>query len=375
MKLCVFPNDPIIDYFEKGEIKERYFNPENIFHEIHVISFTDKEVEESKVQTLAGDAKLQIHCVGKINLRNRSNFLQKIISLVQKIGPDVIRSYNPFLAGWFAAKCSKQLGIPFFLSLHTQYDYNRNLARKNNLKKFFALKYTERFVEPFVIKNADKITIVFKIIEPYVLKYRTDRPEVLYNKIDCDKFAAAQPMNNFSSPTIISVGRLIPEKNHQCLISAMKGIDAQLLIIGNGPLYQELVGMIKKENLENKITIKQRVPHEEIARFYKSASLFALAYDTSVEGLPIPVLEAMAAGLPIVISTPKDGFSEGLENIVVFSKRDPESFAKNINMVLGDANLQKTLAEKSQKKAVEFDSKKIEKREAEIYRELIGLRQ
>ena len=53
MKACIFPNDPIIAYLEKGEIKERYFNPNNIFDEIHIISFIDKDVEVEKVQKIA----------------------------------------------------------------------------------------------------------------------------------------------------------------------------------------------------------------------------------------------------------------------------------------------------------------------------------
>ena len=92
MKLCIFPNDPIIAYFEKGEIKERYFNPNNIFDEIHVISFIEKDVEESKVQKIAGDAKLVIHSMGKINLKNRKKHLPKILELVDKINPDIIRA-------------------------------------------------------------------------------------------------------------------------------------------------------------------------------------------------------------------------------------------------------------------------------------------
>ena len=71
MKLCIFPNDPIIAYYQKREIKERYFNPENLFDEIHIISFTDKEIDVSKVQQIAGNAKLIIHTVGKINVKNR----------------------------------------------------------------------------------------------------------------------------------------------------------------------------------------------------------------------------------------------------------------------------------------------------------------
>jgi len=54
LKLCIFPNDPIIAYYEKGEIKERYFNPNNFFDEIYIISFIENDIEESKVQSLAG---------------------------------------------------------------------------------------------------------------------------------------------------------------------------------------------------------------------------------------------------------------------------------------------------------------------------------
>jgi hypothetical protein len=150
----------MIAYYNKGEIKERYYNPKNFFEEVHIISLIDNDIEENKVQTIVGTAKLKIHSVGKINIKNRNNNLERITDLVEKINPDIIRAYNPFVEGWLAAKCAKKLDIPFYLSLHTQYDYNRKLVKKRNLKKYFALKYTEKFIEPFVLQNADKITIV-----------------------------------------------------------------------------------------------------------------------------------------------------------------------------------------------------------------------
>jgi hypothetical protein len=60
-KLCVFPNDPIISYYMKGEIKDRYYNPDNVFDEIHIISFIDTDVDASLVQKIAGNGKLIIH--------------------------------------------------------------------------------------------------------------------------------------------------------------------------------------------------------------------------------------------------------------------------------------------------------------------------
>ena len=61
MKLCVFPNDPISAYYEKGEIKDRYYNPKNLFDELHIISFAETDIDISLVQKIAGNAKLFIH--------------------------------------------------------------------------------------------------------------------------------------------------------------------------------------------------------------------------------------------------------------------------------------------------------------------------
>lgn len=371
MKLCVFPNDSLNSYFIKGEIKERYFNPNNFFDEIHVISFIEKDVNETKVKSMVGNALFKIHSVGKISIKDRKKHVNSIIKLVKELKPDVIRAYNPYLQGWFAAKCSKELGIPFFVSLHTQYDVQRQIAKKINLKKYLGLKYSEKFLESFVLENADKITIVYKIIEPYVTKRIGKKPELLYNKVDCKKFENAKLILGLSSPLIISVGNLIKEKNHQCLVKAMKNVNAKCLIIGNGKEYDNLTKLIQNEKLENKVIIKTAVPHNEIQNYYKSAKVFALAYDPNLEGLPIPVIEAMATGIPVVIPNPNREFSDGLENIAVFADRTPESFSKEISRLLSDKNLYKEISSKCKNKAQEFDQEKIEKREKEIYVGLI----
>jgi len=77
MKLCIFPNDSLKSYYEKGELKEAYFNPGNYFQEIHIISLFDEEIKEEKVQELAGKAILKIHKIGKVNLSNYRSFEKK----------------------------------------------------------------------------------------------------------------------------------------------------------------------------------------------------------------------------------------------------------------------------------------------------------
>ena len=372
MKLCIFPNDPISSYFKKGEIKPRYFNPKNLFNEVHVISFVENDIESEKVQKIAGDAKLQIHSVGKISIKDRKKNVEKILEIVSGIEPDVIRAFNPRLEGWFAAKCSENLKIPLFVSLHTQFDHAMQLAKKSNLKRYLGLKYIEKFIAPYVLQNADKIIIVFKIIEPYVQKQGGKKPELLYNRIDIEQFSNGNKIESLPKPLIISVGNLIKEKNHECIIRAMKNVDAYCLIIGKGEHYENLINLIKKENLEEKIIIKDFVPHSEIQDYYKSADVFALAYDPELEGLPIPVIEAMASGLPVIIPNPKEDYSDGLEGIALYSNRNATSFAKNINKLLKNKEIHQSFSNKSVNKAKEFDYKILEKREAEIYSELVN---
>lgn len=77
LKICIFPNDPLIAYYNKGEIKDRYYNPENFFDEVHFITLTDQDIEAAKIQKIAGKAKIVIHSVGKINIKNRKKYLKK----------------------------------------------------------------------------------------------------------------------------------------------------------------------------------------------------------------------------------------------------------------------------------------------------------
>ena len=83
--LVVFPNDPIKAYYKKGEIKERYYNPCNFFDEVHIISPCDKDIEEDKVQTIVGNAKLNIYPIGKFNPLKFFSYRNKVLKLVKEI--------------------------------------------------------------------------------------------------------------------------------------------------------------------------------------------------------------------------------------------------------------------------------------------------
>ena len=271
MIICVFPNDPLKTYFEKGEIKERYFNPNNIFDEVHVISLFDKEIDETKVKIVAGNAKFKIHTVGKVTLINKNKKKKEIIELIKKINPDVIRSFNPLLQGWMATKIKQKLNIPLVISLHG--DYDRDLRYQNkknhNYKQYLKLQLTKIMLEKYSLSNADEVIIIYNFIRNYAKKMGAKKINLIYNKVDLSQFSPnSRIKNELDIPTIICVGRLIKEKNQECLIYAIKNLDVKLLLIGNGVEYTNLKQLVKSLKIENKVQFETSIQHQKIAEYY-----------------------------------------------------------------------------------------------------------
>lgn len=96
-----------------------------------------------------------------------------------------------------------------------------------------------------------------------------------------------------------------------------------------------------------------------------------MAYDPKIEGVPIPVLEALGCGIPIVIPKPDPRLSDGLEDAVEFSEFTSEAFHDKLKKIIEDKDYSQKLSKKAQEKSKDFSSSMIEEREASIYKELI----
>ena len=367
-KLVVFPNDALLDYYNKGEIKERYFNPENWFDEIHIISLFKKEIDEKKVQKLAGNAKLIIHNFGKVNLTNYKSYEENIMTKICEINPSIIRSFNPRIQGWLATKIGNKLGIPVIISLHTNYLQQTNLEKKRgNYFKFLKLKYLAKKLEKFSLENSDSVICVYEFIVPYAKQMNASNIEVIYNKIDLEEFSI-DIAKKFESikPLIISVGRLIKQKNRIPLIKSIKDLDVELLIIGDGPELENINNVIDYNNLKSKVKIIKKIPNDELAQYYRSADIFALPLE-NLDGIPIPFLESMACGLPVVTTKHSDSFSEITDEAVVFVENDPEEFSNAFKRIISDTEYKEKLISKSLKIAKLIGGDLMERKELELY--------
>jgi colanic acid/amylovoran biosynthesis glycosyltransferase len=144
--------------------------------------------------------------------------------------------------------------------------------------------------------------------------------ERVYNGIHPEEFVRA----DFSAepPEIVSVGRLIEKKGFGELIAAcamlrQRGVEFRCRIIGSGPLEEKLRRQIAEAGLAKLVTLEGARAEAEVIAFLKRARVFALACthdpDGGSDNLPTVIMEAMAAGLPVV-STRVAGVPEMIDD-------------------------------------------------------------
>jgi glycosyltransferase involved in cell wall biosynthesis len=111
------------------------------------------------------------------------------------------------------------------------------------------------------------------------------------------------PENSSKNPkSILCVGRLEEYKGIQDIIQALPYLDSgfHAKVVGKGPYKDQLSALVKKLNLEHRVTFFQDLPRDELLRMYSEAGLFVLL--SRFESYSIVVAEALACGTPCIVS-------------------------------------------------------------------------
>lgn len=144
-------------------------------------------------------------------------------------------------------------------------------------------------------------------------RYKTPQHKisVIYNGFEKSRFYAGddgqeivEKRGLISKGYLLSVGRLEPRKNYLTLIRSyarLLDVKLPLVIIGQPHFgFDEVFQTIRKLNLENRIIVLSDIQDHELPAFYRHAKLFI--YPTWAEGFGMPLLEAMASGVPVISS-------------------------------------------------------------------------
>jgi len=210
-----------------------------------------------------------------------------------------------------------------------------------------------------------------------------DDYEIIPNGVNYDRFAAPGPpfaQYKDGKLNILFLGRLEKRKGLPYLLQAYAQVkarmpDTRLLIVGpDGGMRQSCEAFVQRERLKD-VVFTGYVSEEDLPRYYSTADVFC-APNTGNESFGIILLEAMAAGTPVVASD-IEGFAyvvghqtEGL----LMPRRDSDALADALLQLLGDPDRRQEMGRNGQIKAQSFDWSRVSQQVLSFYERVAGER-
>ena len=211
--------------------------------------------------------------------------------------------------------------------------------------KRFVLQYV--FLKPNikpVWKQAGAVVANSEGLKELALKTSPDQEiSVIYNGIDISEFRPdLNEVNINGEMRIVCVSRLIERKGIRFLIEAigkLKDRDIKLILVGEGNQEDELKKLVVDSRIPDRVEFKGYMDHDSIADLYRTSDVFVLP--SLNEGMSNALLEAMASGLPVIV-TDTGGTSELIDgNGVVVPMCDSDAIAEAIREFMDNPDTHK----------------------------------
>jgi phosphatidylinositol alpha-mannosyltransferase len=200
----------------------------------------------------------------------------------------------------------------------------------------------------------------------FIDRYFPGDYKVIPNGVDVHRFASVKPFARWrdGTPNILFVGRFESRKGIGYLLKAYRilkkrGYDCRLLVIGGGPGEREVRRYIATRRLTG-VELLGRVSDEDKTRYFATADIY-VSPATGRESFGIVLLEAMAAGTPIVCSDIhgyKGVVRRGREALLV-PPRKPKGIAFAVGQLLGDEEMRREMGRNGQERAAEFSWERV----------------
>jgi glycosyltransferase involved in cell wall biosynthesis len=255
---------------------------------------------------------------------------------------DLIHAHGALPCGHAAMLLSRELGIPFVVSVHGLDAYSTvQVGGRSG-------KWCRRISQRTYIASR-RVICISEHVREQVLEGvgRSCRTSVVHNGVDTDLFSpSTEPPTD--PPVILSVGNLIPIKGHVSLIRAVASLKSDfpslvLEIIGRGPEQPRLKELVCKLELADSVRIIERRSRRATAAAMRRCTIFALP--SRYEGLGCVYLEAMSTGKP-VIGCRGQGIAEIIQqgsNGFLVGPDNEKELAVAISMLLRDETRRKNL--------------------------------
>lgn len=228
-------------------------------------------------------------------------------------------------------------------------------------------------LESRVFPAADRIAVTTHAMRGSLANRFPDlmgRIRLIPNYVDTDQFWPSNDQDGVTSPRLIYIGRLNSEqKNLPELLKAVHGLEMEFLIVGQGPLKDEV---IRETEQNSRISYLGSIPNHELPRYLNQCTAFILP--SLYEGHPKTLIEAMACGLPVIASD-----VPGINNLIqhgvtgYLCGTDSDSIRNAILTVMNDLELQKQLGQNAREYVQKhFSLDRIVEMEMSLYEEILS---
>lgn len=355
-------------------------------HTVYIVTVNNENMkykyeEDEKVIRIPGIP------VGIYDYRLTGIYPVKIVNKIRKWHLDVIHSQTEFGVGTFARIIAKQFHIPLVHTYHTMYeDYVHYITKgyfvgtSKKIVEYLTLFYCDKTISELIVPT-EKTKELFKE------KYKVNRNVyVIPTGIEIEKFYLENNKNlNILEKrnslgiakddfVILFVGRIGTEKNIDLLLNGMDKLiklskKIKLLIIGDGPDMGYYKEYVYKRKLGKNVIFTGKVPWDSISEYYLIADIFATASVTETQGLT--VIEAMAAGLPVVCINDESFTGTIMNNVDGIIFNNLEEYIEAITKLYQDRELLKNLGKKARIDAEKYSLEKFATSVLEVYRTAI----
>jgi glycosyltransferase involved in cell wall biosynthesis len=290
---------------------------------------------------------------------------EKILRVSKIFNPDVIRAFNTHFAAELGYFVSQELDIPLVISAH---DPSRLTSAINYADSLVCISdhLADLAMANYGI-NLNKITIIPDGVDTQRLFYPRD------------SFEDVVPKNALDCPRILSVGRVVPNKNIETLLVALSNIKPRFpnfshIHLGNGQpkALEEVINFATKLGLEGNVHFLGGIQKDKLPFYYSWADIYALP--TLWEGLGRAQIEALSCGTPVITTNdaPMNTIVHEGYNGFLVDPHDSQMITDKINSLLLNNSLRSRMAKNARKSIARFDVHKVMQEHCKNYSKLIN---
>ena len=270
---------------------------------------------------------IELPCAGRIDLST----VRRIKACSGDFGADVVHSHG-YKANMYALLANFGSGHPLVSTCHNWTSQTRSTRAYARLDRFVLRRFNRIFsVSDDVMRALEQSGV------------DENKVSVIPNGIALSDFASAEPVAftgiPAGAPLIGMVGRLVEAKGFQYMLEAAPEIlerfpDAHFVLIGDGPYRECLAAQCEKQGISSHVLFAGK--RDDMPRVYRSLDILVLP--SLNEGMPMTLLEGMAASLPVV-ATQVGGIPKMIragETGLLVSPMDVQGLRQAIETLLGD---------------------------------------